>query len=418
VPETQRILKLAPYIAKRVAFSKQKSFSGFITKLSIIATTLSVATMIITLAVIYGFQGAISDKVFSFWGHIRVKSYENAKSVIAEESFITKNDTVVAAVQQHPNVRSISAYARKSAILTTNTEFDGLLMKGVEKNFDTTYFKKFMTAGRWLHFNDSSFSKEIVISQHTAKTLKANINDRLIVYFFDSQNEKTRAKSVTVVGLYKTDIDEYDRSFFIGDLNLIRDLNFWDSTQIGGYEIFVKNIKQLDATNDTLNKNLSIEWQSKTIKEEYGTIFEWLALLDINKYLLIAIMSIVAAVNLITCLIILVLERIRMVGILKALGTEPKTIRRIFVYHTLYIAISGIVLGVLLGAGICLVQQKTGWLKLSNTEAYSISVVPIDVLWWHIPLIALGTLVFCFLVLLVPAFIINKIKPVDAIKFT
>jgi lipoprotein-releasing system permease protein len=129
-------------------------------------------------------------------------------------------------------------------------------------------------------------------------------------------------------------------------------------------------------------------------------------------------MSIVAAVNLITCLIILVLERIRMVGILKALGTEPKTIRRIFVYHTLYIAISGIVLGVLLGAGICLVQQKTGWLKLSNTEAYSISVVPIDVLWWHIPLIALGTLVFCFLVLLVPAFIINKIKPVDAIKFT
>ncbi len=410
-------VSIASFIAKRIAFNKQKSFSSFITKLSITATALSVATMIIALAIIYGFQGAVSNKVFAFWGHIRVKGYEPVKASIAEESFIFKNELIEKTIAASPNVKSINPYATKSAMLSTKDEFDGLLMKGIEKKFDTSAFSKFITSGRWLQFNDTSFSKEILISQTTAKTLKLSVGSKINVYFFDNQTEKTRAKNVYVAGIFKTDIDEYDKNFFIGDLNLIRDLNFWDSTQIGGYEIFINKLDKLDLTSKSINASIDQKWQSKTIKEEYPNIFDWLGLLDTNKYVLLIIMSIVAAVNLITCLIILVLERIKMIGILKALGNSASSIRQIFLYHTLYIATFGIGIGAFVGWFLCFLQQQTGFLKLNNAEAYSISTIPVDVMWWHIPLVCIGTLLVCALVLIIPAFIINKIKPVNAIRF-
>lgn len=410
-------MNIGAFIAKRVAFNKQKSFSGFITRLSIIATALSVTTMIVALAIIYGFQGTVSNKVFSFWGHIRVKAYEPTKAAIAEESFIYKNDTIQKIIEASPNIKSINPFATKSSILSAKTEFDGLLMKGIEKNFDSTLFSKFITKGRWLQFNDSTFSKEILLSNTTSKILKVVPGDKINIYFFDKETEKTRAKNVVVVGLFSTDIEEYDKNFFIGDLNLIRDLNYWDSTQIGGYEIFVNDISALDKTSAVLNASLDVKWQSKTIKEEYPNIFDWLNLLDTNKYVLLIIMSVVAAINLITCLIILVLERIRMIGILKALGNPEKSIRAIFVYHTLYIASFGIAIGAFAGWLLCTIQKQSSFLKLSNAEAYSISVVPIDILWWHIPLVSVGTLLLCALVLVIPAFIINRIKPVEAIRF-
>ncbi len=410
-------MKISAFIAKRIAFNKQQSFSGFITKLSISATALSVATMIIALAIIYGFQGTVANKVFSFWGHIRVRGYEPSKSLIAEESYIFKNDTVEKNILQTPNIKSLNSYATKSAIISAKTEFEGLLMKGLEKEYDTSSFAKFIINGRWIKYNDSSFSKEILISNTTATTLKVTLGDKLNIYFFDKETEKTRAKNVFIAGIFKTDIDEYDKNFIIGDLNLIRDLNFWDSTQIGGYEVFIKDITKLDNTNMAINDNLNSNWQSRTTKQEYPNIFDWLHLLDTNKYVLLIIMSIVAAINLITCLIILVLERIKMIGILKALGNPQSSIRNIFIYHTLYIAVLGTSIGATFGWLLCYVQQKTSLLKLTNAEAYSISVVPIDILWWHIPLVCIGTLLVCFFVLMIPSFIINKIKPVDAISF-
>jgi lipoprotein-releasing system permease protein len=411
-------LKLSAFIAKRVAFNKEKSFSGFITRLSIIATALSVATMIVALAIIYGFQGTVAEKVFGFWGHIRVRAYESTKSAIAEESFIYKNDTVERQIAENSNVRSINPFATKSAILSTLTEFDGLLMKGVEKDFDTSAFKKFIVEGRWIRFNDSSFSKEILISRSTAKTLNTKLGDKINVYFFDKETEKTRAKNVFVTGIYKTDIEEYDKNFFIGDLNLIRDLNFWDSTQIGGYEVFIRNTEKLDETSKEINAAINSDWKSNTIKEEYPNVFDWLKLLDTNKLVLLIIMSIVAAINLITCLIILVLERIKMIGILKALGNAAGSIRNIFIFHTLYIGSIGTAMGAGCGWLLCIIQKKTSFLTLSNAEAYSIRVVPVEILWWHIPLVCIGTLLLCACVLMIPAFIINRIKPVEAIQFT
>ncbi len=410
-------MNLAAFIANRVVRNKQHTFSSFITKLSITATALSVATMVIALAILYGFQTTVANKVFSFWGHIRVKAYEPAKATIAEETYITKNDTVVQLIAQNPNVKSINTFATKSAILTANTQLEGLLMKGVERNFDTTAFEQFITKGRWIQYNDSTYSKEIIISQSIANQLQVSCNSKINIYFFDANTQKTRAKNVIVVGIFNTDIEEYDKTFFIGDLNLIRNLNYWDTTQIGGYEIYVHNIATLDATSIAINNTLNTNWQSKTIKEEYPNIFDWLNLLNTNKYVLLTIMSLVAAINLITCLIILVLERIKMIGILKALGTKASTIRSIFIYQTMYIGLIGTGFGVAIGYMLCAIQQYTGVLTLPNSDAYSITKVPIQILWWHIPLVAGGTLLLCAIILLIPAFIINKIKPVAAIQF-
>lgn len=410
-------MHLPGFIARRLVFQGKRSFSGFITRLSVIATALSVAAMIISLAVIYGFQSEISAKVFSFWGDIRVKAYEQDKASVAEETFIYKNDSVERTIRNNPQVKSISAYATKSALVSNRKEFDGLLMKGVEKDFDWNSFSRFIVKGRKIQFPDSGFSKEVLISSQVANSLKVNPGDKLFVYFMSEGEDKARIKDVTVVGLFRTDIEEYDRQFFLGDLNLIRDLNFWEPNQIGGYEVFVKDYRQAEDISKDINQSISINWQSRSIKQEYAHIFDWLGLLDTNKYLLLIIMGMVAAINLVTCLIVLILERIRMIGILKSLGETAGRIRQVFIYHTLFIGLTGTLIGAVVGYVLCRIQQQTAFIRLPNAEAYSVASVPIQILWWHIPLVCAGTLLVCTLVLAIPSLIIKKISPVKAVAF-
>ncbi|MBL7728337.1 MAG: ABC transporter permease [Dinghuibacter sp.] len=410
-------MHLPGFIARRLVFQGKRSFSGFITRLSVIATALSVAAMIISLAIIYGFQSEISAKVFSFWGDIRVKAYEQDKATVAEETFIYKNDTVEKAIRSHPMVKGVNAYATKSALISNKKEFDGLMMKGVEKDFDWKAFERFIVQGRAIRFPDSGFSKEVLISAPVAASLKAQPGDKLFVYFMSEGEERARIKDVTIVGLYRTDIEEYDRQFFLGDLNLIRDLNFWAPNQIGGYEVFVKDFHQAETVSREINQSIPIIWQSRSIKQEYAHIFDWLGLLDTNKYLLLTIMGLVAAINLVTCLIVLILERIRMIGVLKSLGETTARIRQVFIYHTLFIGLTGTLIGAVAGFILCRVQQQTGFIRLPNAEAYSVATVPIQILWWHIPLVCAGTLLVCALVLSIPSLIIQRISPVKAVTF-
>jgi lipoprotein-releasing system permease protein len=410
-------LYLPGFIARRVATTRQKSFSGFITRLSVVATALSVATMIVALAIIYGFQDTVSQKVFSFWGHVRVKSFDAGKSAVAEESFIFKNDTVERTIKRNPHVQSVNAFATKSAIVTTKKEFTGMLMKGIEKDFDNRAFKSFLVEGRWINFPDSGFSKEVLISTTAAKQLKAKVGDKLFLYFMSEEEGKARPKDVKIAGIFKTDIEEYDKGFFIGDLNLIRDLNFWEANQIGGYEIILDNYENAPQVSQAINNDIDFKWQSRTTQQEYPNIFDWLALLDTNKYILLGVMGLVAIINMVTCLIILVLERIRMIGVLKALGQPSGQIQQVFIWHTLIVAVTGILLGAIIGVGLCWLQQQTGFVSLPSAEAYSISKVPIKLLWWHLPLVCFGTLALCALMLVVPAFIIRNIKPVKAIAY-
>lgn len=409
-------MDVSSFIAKRIAFNRQKSFSRFIIRLATVATAISVASMIISSAFVNGFQQAISEKIYNFWGHIRVQQFEPLKALVAEETPLVQNNDVDSILSKFPNIKQYQPFATKSAVIEHKKDIEGILIKGVGNRYDFSNLKSFLVGGRWLQFKDSLYSKEIVISEPIAKELRIHLGDTVSVYFISGAKERAQMRHLEVVGLYKTGIEEYDKLFALGDLRLIRRINGWNKNEIGGYEVFLKDPTQMQATSLALYKELPDSWVSKTIQEVYPNIFDWLNIQDVNKQVIYIIMAIVAVINLITCLLILVLERTQMTGVLKSLGGSNWLIQKIFLYHSSLIAIRGVLLGLIFGIGICLLQQYTGMLKLDES-AYYVRVAPVHIIWYQVAVISIGTFVVCYLSLLIPTFFVKKIKPVRAIKF-
>ena len=411
-------MNVAAVIARRIAFNSQKSFSRFIIRLAVAATTLSVAAMIITLAFVNGFQQTVSQKVFSFWGHLRIQRYEPNKALVAEETPLDKDQQVVERLRKIAHIKTIQSFATKSAVLQSGANIEGILFKGVEKEYDFEQLQKFLKNGRWLRFKDTLYSKEIVLSEPVAQQMQIKVNDTIKIYFIDAAGGKSNFRRLTVVGIYKTGIEEYDKLFAIGDLRLINRLNNWSPNQIGGYEIFLNDYKMMDSVNEKIYYTaiLPDKWISRTVREVYPNIFDWLNIQDVNRDVIFIVMSIIAMINLVTCLLILVLERTRMVGILKAIGSSDWTIQKVFLYQASYITLIGVGSGLFIGVGLCLLQQQIGFIKLDET-AYYVSEAPVFIIWWQVLAICLATIVVCFLSLIIPTLIVRSIQPVKAIQF-
>ena len=372
--------------------------------------------MIITLAFVNGFQQKISEKVFSFWGHVRVQKYEPNKSLVAEETPIEKNDTIELLLQHEPGVERVQSFATKSAVLEKNKEIEGVLLKGIEKGYDSSRLKTYFKEGRWLNFDDSSYSKELLVSAPVATQLNIRLHDTVNVYFISIIDGSRTYRKLTVAGIYKTGIEEYDKLFVLGDLRLIRRVNGWTAGQTGGYEIFLNDYKNIDTVSNNLSEKLPVQWMSRSIREAYPNIFDWLNIQDVNRNVIFIVMAVVAIINLITCLLILILERTRMVGILKALGAKDGVIQKIFLYHATVITITGIGIGFILGMGICLLQQYTGFIKLDEASYY-VATAPVQIIWWQVVTVCAGTALVCYVSLIIPTLLIKRVNPVKAIQF-
>ncbi|HQS24251.1 MAG: hypothetical protein B7Y11_05755 [Sphingobacteriia bacterium 24-36-13] len=404
------------FIAQRLAFSKQQSFSRFIIRLSVGATTVGIAAMIITLCFVNGFQQTVADKVYSFWGHIRVQHFEPDKSMMAEEVPINRDSTVEKLIDSQKEVTKIQAFATKSAVLEFHKNIEGVLLKGIEANYDSSSIKPFITRGNWIHFSDSSYSKEIMVSEQIANLLNIQLNDTVTVYFVGTNETNTSYRKLVVSGLYKTGIEEYDKVFLLADLKLIARINNWTEDQIGGYEIFIDQEFNKDSVNEQLMSNLPTEWMSRTVASIYPNIFDWLDIQNMNRNVIFIIMAVVAIINMISCLLILILERTRMIGVFKALGAKDQNIIQIFLYYAAVIALRGIIGGFIIGMGLVLLQQYTGFISLDESSYY-VKTAPVQIIWWQIIAVCITTFMVSFVVMLIPALLVKKVNPIKAIQF-
>lgn len=374
--------------------------------------------MIVTLAFVNGFQHTVSNKIFSFWGHIRVQFKQPQKTSIAEEVAITRDDSMVAAVKAYPGVVSIHPFATKYSILKSREEIDGVLLKGFDQTYDTSHMKDFMLRGRWIDFSDTSYAKEIIISEFTARQIRQDVNDSIYTYFAQDGDERPRVRKVLIAGIYKTGIEEYDKIFGITDIRFIQRMSLWEEDQIGGYEIFLDDYEKMFEISNELYEleQFPMEWDAKHIRDIYPNIFDWLNIMNTNRNVLIACMVVVAVINLITCLLILVLERVRMIGILKALGASNWTVQKIFLRQASLITIAGIVSGTALALILIFIQQETGFITLDE-QAYYLRTAAVKIVWWQVAAVCLGTLLVTIIVLFLPSYIVKRVRPVRAIQF-
>jgi lipoprotein-releasing system permease protein len=409
-------LNLALYIAKRLATGKRKAFSSFIMRISIIATTISVAAMIVSLSFINGFQKVVADKVFGFWGNARVQHHEPIKSIMAEEVAITIEYTTEKKIKAEPNVAHASAFATRSAIINANGTLEGILLKGVSNSYPFGKIDRFLLRGKWPDLSEVTKPNEIALSQYTANQLATDTGQYLIIYFIQQQGELPKTRKLKVSGIYRTGIDVYDKVYAIGDLRLIQQLNNWGSDEIGGYELDLKDIALMEETTSSIFEYLPAGWNAITLKDLSPEIFDWLNLQNTNKYILLIVMTIVAVINLITCLIILLLERTTMIALLKSLGAKDGLIQKIFIFYGGWIAGIGISAGTIIGLSLCYLQQYGKVIKL-NEEAYYVSTAPVDINYLQVLMVAVGTFFVCMLILILPSVISRKINPSKALRF-
>ena len=405
-------MNFASFIANRISFKSKRTFSKLIVRIAIAGITLGLGVMIISLAIIRGFKAEILEKVRGFDGDIKIVKYDLNASY--ENSPFIKADTFEHKVTHSKTVEYAVPFATKPGIIKANNEIEGVLLKGVDKSYNWDFLKNNLAAGRVVDFSDTTKSKqELMISQTLANRLKLKLGDNLMMYFVQ---EPLRRRPFKVVGIFETSIEDIDKIYVIGDIALIRRLNDWSQNEVGGYQIRVADFSKLDETSRFIDNSLPPRLKYTTVFENFPIIFEWLPLLDVNARVMLVLMLAVATINMISALLIMILERTSMIGIFKAMGATNWSIQRIFLYNAALIIGIGLLLGNILGLGLSLLQYKTHFFKLDATSYY-MPFVPIKLTWLDVVGLNIGTMIICLLVLLIPSMLVSKISPVKAIQY-
>ena len=388
-------------IAKRISFYKQKNYTRFIVRLSIAATAISVAAILLTFSIVNGFQSTVSNKLFSFWGHIQISSVNGAS--------LNDDAQVANQIKSISNIQSSSAFLNQTMVLAKDIEIEGLNAKGIA---DFSSIPN-LIQGRVIQSAEPSPSKEIVLSKNMASKLHIAIGDQVRLYFF--QNNQVQERNLKVVGLFHSGIEAYDLKNVFVDIHLLQQL-IQAPTAITGYQINVKALSTIAQTQIDIQSILPENWVASASSELYPQLFDWIQVQSINRNITIIIMLFIAVVNLITCLLILLLERVPMVGSLNAMGASHAMIQKVFLYQASFIACAGIGLGVLIGLGLSVLQLKFQWIHLDES-AYLIDVLPIQIQPLQVIGVIVGTAIICYVSFLLPTIWIKKISPAKAIRF-
>lgn len=406
-------MNLEFFISKKI-ISSNKGFSKPIVNIAILGIALGLAIMILTLAIVTGFQKDIREKVIGFGSHIQITNYENNESF--EGTSIDRNQSFIAELKKNPSIRHIQSFATKAGIIKTKEELQGVIVKGIGSDFDWEFFKKNIIEGEPFSVNNSIKTDKILISKFHKEKLKLKLGDTIVIYFIENQQQ--RARKFSVCGIYSTGLgDMFDQTFVIADIAHIQKLNNWNKNSIAGFEILINDYEKLDATTQYVNEIIGYSFQAQSIKELNRQIFSWLDAQDINAVVVIVLMSLVAAINMISALLILILERTNMIGTLKAIGMPNLNVRKIFLYNASYLIGRGLLLGNIIGISLCLLQKYFHLIPLDE-RTYYLSFIPINFNLLHILLLNAGTFAVCFIMLLLPSYVITYITPVKAMRFS
>lgn len=411
-------MNLEYFIAKRIHFRQdRKNVSRPAVRIAILGIAIGLAVMLIAVSIVLGFKQEIRNKTIGFGGHIQITNFDSNNTY--EMAPISINDSLKHEIALIKGVRHIQPFATKPGIIKTNDQFQGIVLKGIDRDFDWNFFKANMVDGDTLNVNDSLQNK-VVISKHLADLFKLKTGDSFFTYFIQDQ---IRARKFTISGIYSTNFIEYDKLFILTDIRQVQNLNQWSESQVSGYEVLINDFNEIDAVGDevyflTANKLQSdgSSYYTQTIKDINPQIFSWLDLLDMNVWVILFLMLAVAGFNMISGLLILILERTNMIGILKSIGATNWSVRKIFLYHSLFLIGKGMLWGNIAGLLLCAIQYFTGILPL-DPEAYYISTVPILFNWPLIILLNAGTLLASILMMIGPSYLITKILPATIIRY-
>jgi len=405
------------FIAKRIIAAKQykSSISSPIIKIAIIAIALGMVIMMISISTGIGLQQKIREKLSGFNGHIQITNFDNNNSEITLEP-ISKNQNFYPNFTSVSNIKNVQVFATKPGIIRTVTDFEGIIFKGVSSDYDWSFFNNYLVEGKLPDFMGET-SNEVLISEEISNRMNINLGDTINILFVKKETNKPPwLRVVAVVGIYNSGFQEFDENFVIADIRHIQKMNKWDGNNVGGFEIFLSDFDEIQLKSEEIYLQTASTLNSTSIIEKYPAIFEWISLFDNNTYLIIVIMILVAGINMITALLVLILERTQMIGILKSLGSTNLSVRKVFLYNAVYLILRGLFWGNLIGFAILFIQYKFEIISL-NPETYYVNTVPIAINWTYILLLNIGTLLLCLTMLILPTLIVSKINPVKAIKF-
>lgn len=386
--------------------------------ISVIGVALSLTVMIIAVSVVTGFKYEITRKIVGFGSHIQILNFDSNESY--ETQPIDKNQEFLNQLRSEPYIANLQVFATKAGIIKTKTEIQGVVLKGIGSDFNWSFFNNYIIEGNTFTVRDSVRTDKVLISKYIANLLKLAVNDNFIMYFVQ---DPPRMRRFEVSGIYETSLEEFDRTFVLADISHIQRLNDWYANQISGFEITVNDFKNLEElTYKVMNiVGYGFEEDGSRLKviniiEKYPQIFDWLNLQDMNVLIILILMLVVAGINMVSGLLILILDRTNMIGVLKALGTINLSIRRIFLYQAGYLIIKGLFWGNLIGISICMIQKHFEILKLDQTSYY-LTAVPINLNIFHLLALNISTCCIILLIIIIPSLVISRISPAKAIRF-